>query len=253
MPNDTQAGHVVVYDRHGPRASERRYDIGDEPERLRAFGAALAGTAATDDAAIGDASRLAEFGSPTAVPARPAVLVCTQGSHDVCCGSEGTRLADELHALIAADAESLPQDLQVFRVSHTGGHRFAPTALTLPDGRMWARLDAAMVGTILKAEGDPAALAGHCRGWWGAETGSAQMAERALFAEIGWSLNAMDRTVAVEERDSAQSDLCAVTTEDGRWTVEVAVGREVPTIACRQPGGLPAKPGREYKVLLGPR
>ena len=34
----------------------------------------------------------------------------------------------------------------------------------------------------------------------------------------------------------------------GTWEVVVAIVREVPTIACRAPGGVPAKPGREYGV-----
>ena len=76
-----------------------------------------------------------------------AVLICTQGSHDICCGSEGTKLADEL--------EQRAPGLNVFRVSHTGGHRFAPTAMTLPDGRMWAYLDADTTLSILELTGQP--------------------------------------------------------------------------------------------------
>ncbi len=53
--------------------------------------------------------------------------VCTQGSHDVCCGSEGTALSLEAN-------KNLP-GVKVRRVSHLGGHRFAPTAVTFPDGR----------------------------------------------------------------------------------------------------------------------
>ena len=58
--------------------------------------------------------------------------VCTQGSHDVCCGSEGTALS--------LDASKNLQGIKVRRVSHLGGHRFAPTAVTFPDGRMWSHL-----------------------------------------------------------------------------------------------------------------
>ena len=244
---DGESGRVVMYDRQGPAAVERRYRFGHDPERLAAFGRALA---------LDDQEQLADFDPSSAEPARPAVLICTQGSHDVCCGSEGTRLADQLEALVGSsggpalpDGASLPEGVEVFRVSHTGGHRFAPTALTLPDGRMWAGLDASMIALILNASGDPASLVGHCRGWWGADTGPAQMAERAVFAELGWSLNGADRTVDVRAGDGAESEVCTVTTDDGSWQIEVAVGREVPTIACRQPGGQPAKPGREYAVI----
>ena len=97
------------------------------------------------------------------------VLVCTQGTHDVCCGIEGTRLA----MAVEADAS-----LTVLRVSHTGGHRFAPTALTLPDGRMWANLDVPKLTAILSRSLPPREAAAMCRGWWGAALGPAQVAER---------------------------------------------------------------------------
>ena len=52
------------------------------------------------------------------------VLVCTHGTRDTCCGSLGTRLWRDLDAGGAT----------VRRTSHTGGHRFAPTAVTF---RWW--------------------------------------------------------------------------------------------------------------------
>ena len=160
---------------------------------------------------------------------RDRVLICTQGSHDVCCGSEGARFA--------AEAETIP-DLTVYRVSHTGGHRFAPTAMTLPDGRMWAHLDLDLLGSILSRSAAPAEIADRCRGWWGAAPGPDQIAERAVFAQLGWSFNDRDRTVATESVDGVS--VCRVTAGNESWVVTVAIDRYLPTIACRQPGGLPA-------------
>ena len=34
-----------------------------------------------------------------------------------------------------------------------------------------------------------------------------------------------------------------------RFDCEIEVGRDIPTITCRADGGLPAKPGREYRVV----
>lgn len=176
-------------------------------------------------------------------PARPAVAICVQGSHDRCCGSEGMRLALDLD-----DTPDL--DLIVHRVSHTGGHRFAPTAITWPDGRMWAGLDVELVQGVLARQVDPATAAAHCRGWWGAEPGPAQMAERAVFAHRGWPLNDQPRTVTVASDPAPGHPIpCTVSTTDEVWLVEVAEGRQVPTIACGQPGGLPVKAGQEYEVL----
>lgn len=165
-----------------------------------------------------------------------AVLICTQGSHDICCGTEGTRLALDAQA-------TLGEDVAIMRVSHTGGHRFSPTAMTLPDGRMWAYLTTDDLQEILAESGDAVALSPKCRGWWGAARGPAQMAERAVFAELGWSLNHQDRTV----EDHGDGTFTVHVGPD-RWDVAVEIGREVPTIACRALGGMPGKTGREYAV-----
>lgn len=175
-------------------------------------------------------------------PPELAALICTQGSHDVCCGSDGVRLASAL-------AEAAP-GLALYRVSHTGGHRFAPTAMTLPDGRMWADLDVERTLSILDLTGDAAALAARCRGWWGAAAGPAQAAEIAVFRELGWSLDDQPRTVATTaDPDAAGRWLVTVDVARQVWTVEVALGRVVPTISCRAEGGLPAKPGQEYEIV----
>lgn len=165
-----------------------------------------------------------------------AVLICTQGSHDICCGADGVALALEAEARL---------DVPVHRVSHTGGHRFAPTAMTLPDGRMWAYLDGDdLVGIINRS--DTSDVADMCRGWWGATTGPAQVAERAVFALQGPSFDDSERHVEVVEAGDGWT--CLVRGGDTSWSVDVEIGRIVPTIKCRELGGLPAKPGREYTV-----
>lgn len=168
------------------------------------------------------------------------MLICTQGSHDLCCGSFGTRLV--------LDLDGVRPGLVVTRVSHTGGHRFAPTGMTLPDGRMWGGLAIDQLVAILDRSVPPSSVAGLCRGWTGAAAGPAQIAERAVFAVVDeWSFDTLPRQVeVVAEADGVSTVL--VRCDGRRWEVEVAVGREVPTIACGEPGGLPAKPGREYRV-----
>lgn len=180
--------------------------------------------------------------------AMPELWVCTQGSHDSCCGRDGTRLAIEVTAAGTG--------VVVRRVSHTGGHRFAPTALSLPDGRMWGYIDPALVDQLVGRSDAPAESADRCRGWTGACAGFEQVAERAVFAEVGWSLDQARREISVlESSDAANPDVAVVrvvaTWPEGvtaTYEVDVAVVREVPTIACREPGGLPAKPGREFGV-----
>lgn len=189
-----------------------------------------------------------------------AVLICTQGSHDVCCGSEGTRLANDFEAVLRAyrdadldepypGAPTASGTVDVYRVSHTGGHRFAPTAMTLPDGRMWANVEAGELAAILDRTADHTALAPRCRGWWGAATGPAQVGERAVFEHVGWPLEDMAREVSFK-RTAAGWDVEVVATEANRaWTVSVEEGRTVPTISCRALGGLPAKAATEFNVV----
>ncbi len=176
--------------------------------------------------------------SPTTVvdsARRRELLLCTQGSHDVCCGTRGMALESELR-----DAGSI---VPIRRVSHTGGHRLAPTGVTLPDGRMWGMVTTAEMVGILNGALSPGAVARRCRGWIGAEPGPAQVAERAVMAEIDdWSFDHTARTVVVD------GEAATITTDVGTWQVDVVDGRAVPTIACGEPGGLPAKPGAEWQV-----
>lgn len=173
----------------------------------------------------------------------PILIVCTQGSHDICCGSQGMRFANNAQGLA---------NVTVHKVSHTGGHRFAPTAMTLPDGRMWADLNVEKLEKIIAQSGDTAELSRFCRGWWGAQRGAAQVAERAVFAEVGWILNAQHRSVEISvepvEDDPSKQQQWQVSVGEQRWEVAISVGRDVPTIACHSPGGLPAKPAVEYRV-----
>lgn len=171
-------------------------------------------------------------------PPEIAVLICTQGSHDVCCGSAGTKLASDL--------EMQAPGLAIFRVSHTGGHRFAPTALTIPDGRMWAYLDTQSMLSILELSGDVKDLSKYCRGWWGAPSGPGQVAERAVFEQMGWDMDLMPREVWANKTATGWTVTLSVALEN--WTVEIIQGRQIPTITCRAEGGLPAKPAYEYTV-----
>ncbi|MBK8903037.1 MAG: hypothetical protein IPM53_17745 [Anaerolineaceae bacterium] len=61
----------------------------------------------------------------------PQILVCTNGKRDVCCALHGVAL---LRALAAANVSGL------WETTHLGGHRFAATLLTLPDGVNYGRL-----------------------------------------------------------------------------------------------------------------
>jgi hypothetical protein len=79
---------------------------------------------------------------PDHLPGRPlptpgeALLVCTNAKRDQCCAVLGRPLALSL-------ADSSDDRTQVWETTHTSGHRFAPTFVSLPDGYLFGGPDAA--------------------------------------------------------------------------------------------------------------
>lgn len=106
----------------------------------------------------------------------PLLLVCAHGRRDVCCAVRG-------RALAAAVAEAEPSG-GVWECSHLGGHRFAPTALVLPTGYAYGRLDAATAVDARKAAGLGEVEVAGCRGHVGLEP-VAQVAEIAVREHTG--------------------------------------------------------------------
>lgn len=73
------------------------------------------------------------------------------------------------------------------------------------------------------------------------------MAERAVFEQLGFVADQLERTVTVGVGEDP--NLVDVVAGDRRWLVRVEPGRDVPTISCEMPGGEPVKPGREWDVI----
>ena len=100
-----------------------------------------------------------------AAPADPAdgagreLLICTHGARDRCCGSLGTRLAAAMADRVGRDGTTRER-----RTSHTGGHRFAPTAILLPEGTGWGYLDKDVLHRIVHRTGAVADVLPHYRG-----------------------------------------------------------------------------------------
>ncbi|GIK55051.1 MAG: sucrase ferredoxin [Chloroflexi bacterium] len=126
--------------------------------------------------------RLGEFaGWQTAVSPTPRdLLVCTHGTVDAACAKFGFPLYHYLRRQHASD------QLRVWRVSHFGGHVFAPTLMELPSGHFWAYVEEAQADQIARRAGPVAALRGHYRGWAGLANGFLQATERELWLCAGW-------------------------------------------------------------------
>jgi hypothetical protein len=176
--------------------------------------------------------------------APPEVLVCGHGRRDPCCGRWGTLL----HAELAARGSGV----RVWRCSHTGGHRFAPTAITLPEGRAWAYADITLLDGVLTRAGDVTALAAHDRGSTALDQW-AQVVERALFVEHGWAwlhgeVTRARSEVAGDGQSATVELLWRLDGTTGRAVGEVEVTRILPVLVCGEPPAAAKKTSPELAL-----
>lgn len=135
------------------------------------------------------AALLATPALPAAVPRR-ALLVCTNSRRDRCCALLGRPMVEQL-AATWGDA--------VWETSHLGGHRFAPTVASLPDGYLYGGPTAATLTTRA------------CRGRSTLEP-SGQAAELAALTHLGLE---------------HPQPLPTVSLERGRWHVDSGNGHPI--------------------------
>jgi hypothetical protein len=110
------------------------------------------------------------------------VFVCTHGSHDQCCARYGIPFYRRAIAMLADFGLS---NVRIWQTSHFGGHRFAPTAITFPDGRYYGGLTVEFLYNLLTQTGDFKEIV-HCyRGWSGLPP-ELQVLERDLMLQQGW-------------------------------------------------------------------
>ncbi|MDQ2727639.1 MAG: sucrase ferredoxin [Actinomycetota bacterium] len=200
-------------------------------------------------AGAGDEHRLAAaaerlLAAPVTVGSgqRREVLVCTHGRRDVCCGARGSRLHQELVA--GPDLLGAPVDIR--RTSHTGGHRFAPTAIILPEATAWAYADVDLLRAVVTRTGPVTAVLGHYRGWAGLGSPRLQALERAVVAKVGWDL--FDRPRWGEEHDRIARLHVGGDTRAAVWEATVAAGRRVPRPECGEAVSATGKADTELVV-----
>ena len=226
---DPRERRVILHARRPGEAgfsSYRRFEgrVGDS---LTLAVAALIAAAASDAPS--------EFESPAV-----DVLVCTHGTRDSCCGRRGASLAVQLAESGLCAGENL------WRTSHLGGHRFAPTFLVLPQGTVWGFADADLVTRVVHQAGDFADAAGSYRGCPGLDGPQVQALEVEVLRRVGWSLLETERTGSF---DGTHAQL---TWQEGgqtvAWTGEVRPGRTIPAPGCMEPASSTGKSETEWVV-----
>jgi hypothetical protein len=155
------------------------------------------------------------FGAPH--DGDPLALVCTNGKRDRCCAVLGRPLLAELAAAGGAG---------VWEITHIGGHRFAPTVLTLPHGYAYGRMSGPALKQVLTELRAGRIVTERCRGRssWERPGQAAELAVRARTGESGAD------TLDVETSGTAAGGWRALVTHaDGRrWRVRVAEGATEP-------------------------
>jgi hypothetical protein len=208
-PDYSVPGHtrVMRFDRTtGPSAGYRRAEYLVPDERAGDLIDALFG---------GDPDALMAFAvwRPND-SARRDLVVCTHASVDACCG----RLGYPLYRAVR-DRIGSRHPVRVWRISSFGGHRFAPVAIDLPEGRFWGRLTPEAAIAVVDRSGTPADLIGHYRGWGLLDLPQAQAVERELLAEQGWSWIGREvQAFSPDEPVGSTTDPVALRLEAGRGT-----------------------------------
>jgi hypothetical protein len=126
------------------------------------------------------------------------ILVCTHGAVDAACARFGFPTYKSLKRGFADETTRL------WRVSHFGGHVFAPTLLELPAGRYWAYMESGKPERLLAREGDVRELYGHYRGWSALESGFLQAAEREVWMREGWGWFEYEKRGVTLSQDPAE-------------------------------------------------
>jgi hypothetical protein len=158
------------------------------------------------------------------------VLICGHGRRDRCCGSAGTSLAIEAAASANRDAA-----VRIRRTSHTGGHRFAPTAMVFPEGTCWGYLDGPALDSILARSGHFRDHAFRYRGCTGLAGREVQALERRVLEDVGWTL--FDRPRSGQQHDNGIARLTTTDLSGGKktWQGKVIDVRTLRIPNCGQP------------------
>ena len=177
------------------------------------------------------------------------LLVCTHGRRDAACGKLGYGLYETLRRRYA---EASGGRLRVWRTSHLGGHRFAPTLLDLPEGRLWGHLEPWALENLVLRGGAVSELGRFYRGWAGMRFYE-QIAEREIFVREGWAWTVYrkaGRTLEVDEENERARVRVEYAAPDGgaSGVYEATVERSGSAMTLANSGPDPLTEAKQYRV-----
>lgn len=148
-----------------------------------------------------------------------------------------------------------PSPLRVWRCSHFGGHRFAPTLIDLPIGHYWGHLEPELLEPLINRQGSPESLYRCYRGWAGLEQW-VQICDREIWMQVGWRWFDAHKVGRVLQQDPAKEPTWADvqieyewpdTHETGTYTARIEVSSEVET-AYKSAPEVEIKLMKQYRV-----
>ncbi len=161
------------------------------------------------------------------------LFLCTHSTRDACCGQFGREMYDQLRL---TQSEGGDQGWRVWRCSHLGGHRLAPTLMEMNAGRSYGHLTPSALHTLLSPEqGNLEELLDCYRGWSGLQMYE-QIVEREIWRQEGWAWAGQQcagRTLEVRADKSARVEISCGAVGSGiqaTYTAEVKVRDQVHTL-----------------------
>ncbi|WP_116950739.1 sucrase ferredoxin [Jiangella endophytica] len=161
----------------------------------------------------------------------PLLLVCTNGRRDLCCAAKGRQLVAGLRDDVLG---------RVWETTHLGGHRFAPTAVLLPHGVAYGRLDDKQALLLVESAREGRFLDDGYRGrsTFDRPGQAAEAAVRRLLGDTGLD----DLSVPSVSAAADRAWNAVVAHRDGRgWTVAVHAEEQRPPRpeSCGKPAVTP--------------
>lgn len=140
----------------------------------------------------------------------------------------------------------------MLRTSHLGGHRFAPTALILPEGTLWGYLDAKTLTAIVDRTMPVEQAFDHYRGCTGLSSPEIQVADAGALLLHGWRWLDEPREGEVVSR-SGDTSVVILRSTGRAYRAVVAIHRHVPSPKCGLPVAENSPMSAEYKLhAIGP-
>src|SRR5215218_3519444 len=144
------------------------------------------------------------------------------------------------------------KQLRVWRTSHIGGHRFAPTLIDFPEGRYWGHLEPDALEKVVLRKGPVSELGRFYRGWAGLSGKFEQIAEREIFVREGWEWTRYlksGRTLEADQNEDRAEVRIEYATQDGNaGAYEATVETSGTIMTLFDSGPRPLQEVKQYRV-----